>query len=147
MIKQMIRFSALSLLAAALATLPAQAQTQSTTSTNKPATDTTATSKKKAKKETTESKDTAAKKKSAHPFKGKLASMDKAAKTITIGKSTYQMTSDTIITKAGKPATLEDGVIGEEASGYAKPGEDGKMIMTKLRFGPKSDEKPAEKKK
>ena len=106
-------------------------------------------SKKKAnkeKKETPESKDKAASKK-AHPFNGKLASVDKVAKTITIGKSTYQMTSETIITKAGKPATLEDGVIGEEASGYAKPGENGKMNMTKLRFGPKAEEKTAEKKK
>ena len=85
--------------------------------------------------------------KSAHPFRGKLAAVDKAAKTITIGKSVYQITSETKISKGGKPAILEDGVIGEEATGYAKPVEGGKMYASTLHFGPKAEGKTAAKKK
>jgi len=84
--------------------------------------------------------------KSAHPFHGKLAAVDQAAKTITIGKSVYQITSETKISKAGKPAILADGVLGEEASGYAKPLEGGKMYAATLNFGPKPEGKTASKK-
>jgi len=85
--------------------------------------------------------------KSAHPFRGKLAAVDKAAKTITIGKSVYHITSETKINKGGKPATLEEGVVGEEATGYAKPMEGGKMYASTLNFGPKPEGKAASKKK
>lgn len=83
------------------------------------------------------STDEGAASKSAHPFRGKLAAVDKTAKTITIGKSVYLITSETKIKKAGQPATLADGVIGEPASGYAKPTADGKMWASSLNFGPK----------
>jgi hypothetical protein len=81
----------------------------------------------------------AAKKKSAHPFRGKLAAVDKTAKTIQVGKSIYYITSETKITKAGQPATLADGVVGEPTTGYVKPTEDGKMTATTLRFWPKAE--------
>jgi hypothetical protein len=91
------------------------------------------------------------KKASAGPFHGKLAALDKAAKTITVGKRTFQITSETKIHKAGKPATFEEGVVGEEVSGYIKPADDGKLIATTVNFGPKVEtkgsEKSAEKKK
>src|SRR5258706_16160547 len=79
--------------------------------------------------------------KSAHPFRGKLAAVDQAAKTITIGKSVYQITSETKISKAGKPAVLADGVVGEEASGYAKPMGGGKMYAATLHFEPNPENK------
>jgi hypothetical protein len=104
------------------------------------------TNKPTAKKAETDEKDKSAHK-SAHPFHGKLAAVDQAAKTITIGKSVYQITSETKITKAGKPAVLADGVVGEEASGYAKPMDGGKMYAATLNFGPKPDAKTASKKK
>src|SRR5262245_4138163 len=72
------------------------------------------------KKAQTDEKDKSAHK-SAHPFHGKLAAVDQTGKTITIGKSVYQITSETKIMKSGKPSVLADGVVGEEASGYAKP--------------------------
>ncbi len=134
MLKYIFRLGAVALLAAAIGGLPLQASGQ----TNKPA---------KVKKSTAEKSDSAAKKKSGHPFHGKLAAVDKSAKTIKLGESVYQITSQTKITKGGKPATLDDGVIGEEASGYAKPTDDGKMAATSLRFGPKAEEASAEKKK
>jgi len=92
-------------------------------------------------------KDAATKSKAAHPFHGKLAAVDKIAKTIKVGESVYQITSATKITKDGKPATLEDGVVGEPVSGYVKPTEDGKMAATTVRFGAKADDKGGSKKK
>ena len=135
MIKSVLRIGAVSLLAAAIVGLPAQLLAQTT---NNPAAN---------KKAAVAKKDTTAKKKSAHPFRGKLAAVDKAAKTIKVGESIYQITSETKITKAGKPATLEDGVVDEPVTGYAKPAADGKMAATTLRFGAKVEEKGADKKK
>src|SRR3954464_38917 len=85
--------------------------------------------------------------KSAHPFHGKLAAIDKTAKTITVGKSIYQITSETKMKKGDKPATLDDGVVGEETSGYARPTQDGKMYAATLHFGLKADAKATSKKK
>jgi hypothetical protein len=137
MIKSLLRIGAVSLLAAAIVGMPAQLLAQSTNKTTTQKKSTT----------TTTQKDTATTKKAAHPFNGKLVAVDKTAKTITIGKSTYYVSSETKITKAGQPATLADGVVGEIASGYVKPTEDGKMTATKLTFGAKVESPAAEKKK
>ena len=135
MLKSILKLGALSLLVAAIAGLPLQASAQTT---NKPPT---------TKKSSTAKPDSAAKKKGAHPFHGKLAAVDKTAKTIKVGESVYQITSETKISKAGKPATLDDGVVGDEVGGYVKPTDDGKMAATSLRFGPKVDDKGSQKKK
>ena len=81
------------------------------------------------------------------PFHGKLAALDKVAKTITVGKRTFQITSETRIKKAGKPATLDDGVVGETVSGYQKPAADGKLMATTVNFGPKPAPQESEKPK
>ena len=133
--KQLFRFAPLITLSAALTAISALAQ---------PATDKSAPEK----KSTTESAEpgkTETKPK-AGPFHGKLVAVDKVAKTITVGKRTFQITSETKIKKAGKPATLDDGVVGEEASGYVKPREDGKLMATTVNFGPKAPAESAEKK-
>jgi hypothetical protein len=135
MMKSALRFAALGFLAAALTFSPAQLLAQTT---NNPTA---------AKKTSVAKKDAATKKKAAHPFRGKLAAVDKIAKTIKVGESVYQITSATKITKDGKPAKLEDGVIGEPVSGYVKPTEDGKMPATTVRFGAKADTKGGSKKK
>ncbi len=137
--KSILRIGLASLLALALTASPTQLLAQ--TNTNK------APAEKKA-----ATKDAAAEKKPvAGPFHGKLAALDKAAKTITVGKRTFQVTSETKIHKAGKPATFQEGVVGEEVSGYVKPTDDGKLIATTVNFGPKPEskgsEKAAEKKK
>jgi hypothetical protein len=134
MLKSILRIGAISLLAAAVAGMPTQLLAQST---NSPAT---------TKKSATTKKDSAAKKKSAHPFHGNLAAVDKTAKTIKLGESVYLITSETKITKDGKPATLDDGIVGEPVSGYVKPTEDGKMVATTVRFGAKLEYKGTEKK-
>jgi hypothetical protein len=80
------------------------------------------------------------KKPSAGPFHAKLVAVDKTARTITVGKRTFLITSETKFNKSGKPATLEDGVIGEPVSGYVKPNEQGTLVATTVNFGPKSEE-------
>ena len=77
----------------------------------------------------------------AIPFHGKLAEVDKVNKTITLDektKRTFQITSETKITKGGKPATLDDGVVGEDVAGQYHKGADGKLTAKSVRFGPKA---------
>ena len=83
----------------------------------------------------------------AGPFHGKLVAVDKGAKTITVGKRTFLITSETKLKKSGKPATLEDATVGEEVSGYVKPREDGKLAATTVSFGPKASVASSETKK
>jgi hypothetical protein len=86
-------------------------------------------------------------KKSAHPFHGKLAAIDKTANTVTIGKSVYHLTAETKIKKDGNPATLADAAVGDQASGYVKPADDGTMNASTLNIGAKLEAKHVEKKK
>jgi hypothetical protein len=81
------------------------------------------------------------------PFHGKLAAVDKVAKTITVGKRTFQITSESKLKKAGKPATLDEAVVGETVSGYVKPAADGKLVATTVNFGPKTTTDSGEKSK
>lgn len=85
------------------------------------------------------------------PFRGNLTSVDKSAKTITVGQSTYLVTPETQLLKGGKPATLDDAVVGEEVFGQQKMTEDGEAVVIKVRFGPKPEAKaegePAPEKK
>jgi hypothetical protein len=90
------------------------------------------------------------KKSSTLPFHGKLKAVDQTAKTVSVGEHTIQITSETLISKGSKSATLEEGVVGEEVSGAYKKADDGKLIATKMRFGPnteKSDKAAAKKEK
>jgi hypothetical protein len=64
-----------------------------------------------------------------------------------VGKRTFQITSETKIKKGGKPATLDDGVVGEDVGGYYHNGEDGKLNAVSVRFGPKPSAATDEKKK
>ena len=90
----------------------------------------------------------AEKKPVAGPFHGKLAKVDQSAKTITVGKRTFMITSETRLKKGnGSPATLADAVVGEEVSGYVKPNEAGKLAATVVTFGAKTGGQTAEKQK
>lgn len=94
-----------------------------------------------------EKKAAKAPKSGALPFHGKLKAVDKTEKTITVGKRTFQITADTKIVKADKPATLSDGVVGEDVSGAYKTESDGKLAATKITFGPKPKKAAAKKHK
>jgi len=130
----MLKAGALALLAAAIAGLPVWLEAQ--TNQNPGALDQAAGEKKEA----------PAKKRAAGPFRGKLAAVDKAARTITVGKRTFRITSETKIFKGGAPATIEDAVVGERVTGGFRTAEGGRLNATKVTFGPKTEGKGAAKK-
>ncbi len=83
------------------------------------------------------------------PFSGKINEVDKAAKTINIGKEkkrTIGITAQTKITKDGKAATFEDVTVGETVGGFARENADGKLEAVSLRIGAKPEAKEGEAK-
>jgi hypothetical protein len=115
--KTVIKLGVLSLLAAAIATMPMNASAGEENSQ-------AAEAKKKA---------------GAVPFNGKLKAVDTTANTIAVGNMTIQVTSETKIMKDGKTATLSDGVVGETVAGAYKKADDGKLSATSIRFGAKPE--------
>lgn len=106
------------LAAAALMAAPAIACAQDTANTNSPA----ATA--------------PAHKKHGLPFHGKVTAIDAAAATVTVGTQTYNITSETKVTKDGNPATLADFAVGDTVAGaYKKVGD--KMNATVFHSGAK----------
>lgn len=87
------------------------------------------------------------KKRNGFPFRGKLGGINKKTKTLTVAYKTkkrdFLLTSETRFLKNGKPAKLEDGVVGEEVAGYARKMPDGKARLVTVRFGPKPGSKTA----
>ncbi len=132
MIRTILRTTVISLALAAIIGAPAPLLAQTP---EKPAADTKTTT-----------KEPSEKKPSPGVFHGKLAKVDQTAKTITVGKRTYLITKDSRLFKAGKEATLADGVVNEEVSGYGKLNTEGKLYATKVNFGPKAETKAAETK-
>ena len=116
-----LRIAALSLLATAIAVAPTQTLAQE----NK-------------EKSTTEKKD-APKIERGIPFRGKVAALDKTAKTVTVGERVFQVTSETKIRKDNKPATLDDVAVGDEIGGTYTKGDDGKLTAKTLRIGHKPE--------
>ncbi len=89
------------------------------------------------------------------PFRGKVSTVDKTAKSITLeGKEksrTLQITSSTKISKQGKPAVLDDVTVGETVGGLARETAAGKWEIVTLTIGakaakPKEGEKKGEDK-
>ena len=93
----------------------------------------------------------------AIPFHGMISAVDAKAKTFTIaGKEhsrVFKITDKTVVTKAGKPATMKDVVANEEARGSYWKVMDGTLEAKTVKLGPKTDaekaadEKAKEKKK
>jgi hypothetical protein len=75
-----------------------------------------------------------AKKKSA-AVHGTVAAVDATAMTVTVGTKTYTVTSETKITKDGKPATLADVTVGETVGISSKKGEGDKLTATAIHIG------------
>jgi hypothetical protein len=76
-------------------------------------------------------------------FRGTVSAIDTNAMTLTVETRTFDITSDTRITKDGQPATLSDGVVGEPVSGAYKKGDDDKLDATTVRFGAKKKKEAA----
>lgn len=75
------------------------------------------------------------------PFRGKLAAVDKQAKTITVGERVFQITAQTRLIKAAKPCALDDVVVGEDVAGAYKAVE-GKLEAVTVRFGARPEPAP-----
>ncbi len=121
MTTKLSKFTVLSLFAAAVIAMPVLSRAEST---NTPAAPDQATPAKPHKQHNP-------------PFHGKLKAVDTAAKTLTVGTLTLQITPDTKITKNGQPATLADGVVGEPVGGAYTKTADGKLNAVTLHFGAK----------
>jgi len=85
------------------------------------------------------------------PFRGRISAVDKTTKTVTLeGKEksrAFQITSATKITKDGKPAVLDDVIVGQTVGGLAKETAAGKWEVVTLNIGAKAGKaKDAEKK-
>ena len=118
--RQILKITMLNLFAAAIIAAPALLRAQDT-STNAPAVSTP-------------------KHRHGSPFHGTVSALDANAMTLTVGKLTVQVTSETKITKDGKPATLADGAVGEPVGGYYKKDADGKLSATTVHFGSRKKE-------
>ncbi len=79
----------------------------------------------------------------AIPYRGKITSVDSAAKTFTIvGKTStrvFKVTDRTEIMKAGAAATMADIVADEEVRGSYWKKEDGSLEAKKVTLGPKTE--------
>lgn len=76
----------------------------------------------------------------AIPFRGKIGAVDKTAKTITLDEKTkrvFEITSDTKLTKDGKPATFDAAVVGDYITGQYIKGDGDKLIAKSIKFGMK----------
>jgi hypothetical protein len=122
----------ISLFAAAIVAAPALSRAQNTTS-NAPAvapaatTDQTAPAPVKPRKQ-------------GSVFRGTVSAVDTNAMTLTVETRTFDITSETKITKGGEPATLSDIVTGDKVTGAYKKSEDGKLDATTIRDGRKKKE-------
>lgn len=80
------------------------------------------------------------------PFHGQAAAVDTAAMTLTVGALTLNVTSETMITKGGKPATLADITVGDTVGGSYKKDDAGKLSAATLRVGVKAQNLEKKKK-
>jgi hypothetical protein len=127
--KMIFKITTLGLFALAIIAMPATGRAQDAMSTNAPA----------APEQKAEVPPVTHKKHDHSVFNGKLSAIDTNAMTLTVGERTFEITSETKITKDGEPAILSDGVVGEMARGAYKKGADGKLSATSVHFGAKSD--------
>jgi hypothetical protein len=124
--KNIIKLLIVNLLAAATVVVPAPARAQDTNPVTPAISD-----------QSTNAPVKKARKRDHSVFTGKLTDVDTNAMTFTIGKRTFEVTSETKIEKDGQPATLSDGTVGEPAGGTYKKADDGKLAAISVRFGDK----------
>jgi hypothetical protein len=142
--KQIAKLSMLTLCAAAILVVPALSRAQATTNapavvvpTPPPA---AAVSTPPAAAQTPPVKKHTAASPATLPFRGSVTAVDTNAMTLTVGKRTFNMTSETTVTRDDKPAVLANGVAGEPVRGSYKKNADGKLDAVTIRFGGKQKE-------
>ena len=80
------------------------------------------------------------KKHESNVFRGPVSAVDTKAMTLTVGKRTFEVTSETKITRDGKPAILSDIAVGDKVGGAYKKTADGKLAATTINVGKKTGE-------
>jgi hypothetical protein len=133
--RTILKITTLNLLAAAFMAMPSLSRAQDAMSTNAPAVVDQALV------QTNNAPVIKHKKHDHSVFNGKLSAVDTNAMTLTVGERTFEITSETKITKDGQPATLSDGMAGEKVSGSYKKDADGKLTATSIHFGEKKKKK------
>ena len=71
----------------------------------------------------------------ASKFRGSVTAVDTNAMTFTVDDQKYTVTSESQLSRNGKAATLSDVVVGDPVRGSYTKGADGKLDVTKVRFG------------
>jgi len=85
-------------------------------------------------------------KRTTSPLRGKIASVDPAAKTVTMegeAKLTVAVTDSTKLKKGSGMATWDDLKVGEEVRGQYNKTADGKLEAVSIKVGPRSEEDKA----
>ncbi|HSY17289.1 MAG TPA: hypothetical protein VK815_03105 [Candidatus Acidoferrales bacterium] len=125
--KHIARIALFSLVAAGLVAVPAASRADDASMTDKPAAAAPAPKKK------------------AHAFHGSVMAVDTAAMSLTVGTNTIYVTSETLITKSDKPATLSEITVGDAATGAFKVDAAGKMNATTIHAGEKGSKRVKKK--
>lgn len=122
--KNIIKLTTLSLLAAALTAMPMVSTAQDTTTNSMDSASSTNAAPVVKKKHTT------------LPFHGAIASLDASAGTFSVGELNFTVTSKTKITSTNNvPATLADFKIGDKVSGAYRKAADGTLNVTMMHLG------------
>ena len=81
------------------------------------------------------------------PYRGKLVLVDKQRNSVTVGTRVFLVTPKTKVEKAGKPATLNDGVAGQLVTGSYRKLPDGRLEAFSIYFGGKTSASSSGQKK
>jgi hypothetical protein len=85
-------------------------------------------------------------KKHGVPFRGTVSAVDAKAMTVKLASRTFSVTSETKITKEGKPAVFADITVGERITGQYKKDSTGKLEATIIHIGGKAEKTDGKKK-
>lgn len=80
------------------------------------------------------------------PFHGTVAAVNKEAKTVTVGKQVFHISSETKLTKGNQPVMVADIAVGDIIAGNYTKGDDGKLTAKMIRVGLKSAAEQPDKK-
>ena len=81
------------------------------------------------------------------PFRGKVAAVDKEAKSVKVGEQVLHISPETKLTKDNQTITVADIAVGDAIAGNYTKGDDGKLTARMMRVGAKpSAAEPADKK-
>jgi hypothetical protein len=139
--KYITRLAIVNLIAAVIVVVPARSRAQDAASTNAPAV-APATAPPATPPPTDLTTNAPVKKVKKHDHSvgtGKVSMVDTNAMTITIGKHTYDITSETKINKNGEPAILSDIAVGDKVGVAYKKTADGTLDAMTVNDGKKPE--------